>query len=177
MSIMIRNLVELSSHSLSSKDSVLRHVAQDVEAFDKDLITLINDLTETMNHHHIAVGLAAPQIGVSLRVAIINPDKTRETPPTVIINPTDVEFSGKKDTKKESCMSVPNLRGDVERRSKVTFKYQDIHGESHSLRAEGFLARIFAHEIDHLNGFLYVDRMAATAKLEETDLWKEDNRH
>lgn len=71
-------------------------------------------------------------------------------------------------------MSLPNLAGEVERRHKISITYQDRYGKTNELSAEGFLARVIAHEIDHLEGFIYVDRMDSSAKLEHTDIFEND---
>ena len=83
-------------------------------------------------------------------------------------------ISGKKDKKNESCMSLPGYAGEVERKEKMNVSYQDRDGKQHHQKIEGFLARVFAHEIDHLEGLLYVDRMAKDVKLQTTDIFKND---
>lgn len=102
----------------------------------------------------LCVGLAANQIGQNLRIAVVErPDKE----PLVLLNPTIVSASGKKDKKRESCMSVWGLTAEVERRTKVRVAYQDLDLAPHEETFEGFLARVVQHEIDHLVGVLYVD--------------------
>lgn len=123
-----------------------------------------------MTAHPIAVGLAAPQIGESLRVAVVNLKRDNEET-LVLINPTIVREWGKKDKKKESCMSVPGYRGEVERRYALEVAYFDRGGVRLTMEATGFFARVIAHEVDHLDGRLYVDRMGTGVELEPVDFF------
>ena len=88
----------------------------------------------------------------------------------IIVNPEILSESGKKDIKKESCLSVPRVRGPVERRDKIQVKYQDRYGEFYTSEFSGFQARVIMHEIDHLNGILFVDRLLPNSQLEPLDL-------
>jgi peptide deformylase len=121
--------------------------------------SLIRDLEDTMMAHPVAVGLAAPQIGEFFRVAVVNLKNNPAKETLILINPVLVDSSGKKDTKKESCMSVPGVRGPVVRRDKAHVRYQAADGSPKEIRADGFLARAIMHEIDHLDGLLYLDRI------------------
>lgn len=122
-------------------------------------------------HYDIAVGLAAPQIGISANFCAINL-KQKDSITLVLVNPELISSSGKKDKKKESCMSLPHYRGAVERREKIVVKYQTVHGEEKELEESGFFARVIMHEIDHLNGLLYVDRMESVNTLEPVTFFK-----
>jgi peptide deformylase len=111
------------------------------------------------------VGLAAPQIGKSIQLAVIEIKMTLLRPgieplaPTVIINPVIVSHSKERVVDWEGCLSFPNARGAVPRYKEITVAYFDRHGEKRMVHVQGFQARVFQHEIDHLNGTVYVDRM------------------
>jgi peptide deformylase len=151
-------------------EEVLRQKAQEVEIFDEDLADLVDDMIETMREAP-GVGLAAPQIGISKRIIVVEfGDEEDDSFPKqlyVMINPEIVKQS--KDTIPgiEGCLSVPGLVGKVSRSSVVTVKGQDIHGKPIKIRAQGWLARIFQHEIDHINGILYTDRA--------DEIWRPDD--
>jgi peptide deformylase len=154
----------------SYEKDVLRQKAQPVETFDEELQTLIDDMIETMR---IApgVGLAAPQIGVPKQVIVVEfGDEDDETVPEqlfVVINPEIVGQSKETIVGIEGCLSVPGFIGEVERAQVVTVRGQDPHGKKVKIRAQGWLARIFQHEIDHVNGVLYTDRAE--------QIWKPDH--
>lgn len=163
-------VIQLIGDNIYNKETSLRRPSATVTDFGDEFQKEVDSLLETFYGWKIAVGLSAPQVGIQKRVAIVNMDKTKPEETLVIINPEIQSESGKKDVKKESCLSVPGVRGEVERRHKIHITYQDRHGVKKQLGAEGFLARIFMHEIDHLNGILFVDRMSADAKLEPLDM-------
>jgi peptide deformylase len=153
---------------VQSGDPVLAGPISEVHSFGPELSSLIADLKDTLHAHKIAVGLAAPQIGVAQSVAVINL-KTPDFKTLVLINPSIVSESGKLDKKKESCMSLRNKRGEVLRREKLVANYLDELGEQKVITATKFLARVLAHEIDHLSGKLYTSRMSNGAELETVD--------
>jgi len=103
---------------------------------------------------------------------VINLNENKEEPTLILVNPKILSTSGKKDKKKESCMSLPHYRGEVERRYKISISYLDRIGKAAQLDAEGFLARVISHEIDHLEGILYIDRMESLSSLEPVDFFK-----
>lgn len=117
------------------------------------------------------VGLAAPQVGRSLQLAVIEIKKTPTRPkviplaPTVVINPEILTASKKRMNDWEGCLSFPNVRGLVPRYKSITVKYFDQSGKRYVVILEGFQARVFQHEIDHLSGTVYVDRMQDTQSL------------
>lgn len=114
-------------------------------------------MIDTLEADPICVGLAAPQLGVALQVAVVCPSRDLNEI-TIIINPTSVEVTGQKDAKRESCMSLPDLAGTVERRKKLKVSYLNEDGEPTESTFQGFAARVVAHEIDHLNGIMYCDK-------------------
>jgi len=151
-------------------EEVLRQKAQPVESFDEDLAKLVDDMIETMREAP-GVGLAAPQIGISKQVIVVEfGDEEDESFPKqlyVMINPEIVKQSRDSVPGIEGCLSVPGLVGKVRRSSVVTVKGKDIHGKPIKVRAQGWLARIFQHEIDHINGILYSDRA--------DDIWRPED--
>lgn len=145
----------------SFPDDVLRNKAQPVESFDSDLEKLVDDMIETMRAAP-GVGLAAPQIGIPKRVIVVEfgDERDPEFPKQVfvVVNPEITHESTDSVSGIEGCLSVPGLVGEVDRAQIVTVKGKNQFGENVKIRAEGWLARIFQHEIDHINGVLYTDR-------------------
>ena len=165
-------ILQLNRHEFSKKDTSLRVPSQEVIDFGESFQKIVDDLIETMKHHKIAIGLAAPQVGIALKVSVINLNENKEEPTLIIVNPKILSTSGKKDKKKESCMSLPHFRGEVERKHKISISFQDRFGKAQHLEAEGFFARVLCHEIDHLEGTLYVDKMERLSSLEAVDFFK-----
>ncbi|CAM3036757.1 polypeptide deformylase [Legionella steigerwaltii] len=142
-------------------DPRLREVSKPVVHFDDKLQTLIEDMFETMYDAH-GVGLAAPQIGVGLRLSVIDiiGDKQNQI---VIINPEIVASEGEKKFE-EGCLSVPGAYDTVTRAEKVTVKALDRHGKPFEIQADGLLAECLQHEIDHMNGKLFIDLLSPLKK-------------
>ena len=151
----------------SLPDPVLRRKAHKVTNFDKDLLVLVEDMVETMRKAP-GVGLAAPQIGISIRLIVVEyGNEDNEDAPKklyVMANPEIVTASPELVSGTEGCLSVPGLIGDVERHQKIVLRGMNRLGKPVKLKAEGWLARIFQHEIDHLDGVVFPDRA--------TKLWK-----
>ncbi len=156
---------------LLAGDAVLRHKAKKVTHFGPSLETLVAEMLDSM-HAVNGLGLAAPQIGVPLRVIVIEmPEEKDEAGKTiqpsqlyVYCNPEIIKAQGEEEVE-EACLSVPGYLGLVQRATSVTVKGQDIKGHRIRTKAEGLLARAFQHEIDHLNGTLYIDRVESPEKL------------
>jgi len=142
-------------------NDVLRRKARKRTDFGSELQTLIDDMIETM-HTAPGVGLAAPQVGVSERVIVIEyrDDENEDVPPKVyaVVNPEVTRRSKDTVIGTEGCLSIPGILGDVERYGAVTIQGQNRRGQSVTIKAQGWLARIFQHEIDHLDGVVFVDR-------------------
>jgi peptide deformylase len=142
-------------------DEVLRRKAEPVEVFDEDLRKLVEDMIETMRVAP-GVGLAAPQIGISKRLIVVEfgseDDENIPEQLYVVANPEIVRQSDETIDGIEGCLSVPGVAGEVERAAVVTVRGQNQYGKKIKIRAQGWLARIFQHEIDHINGVLYTDR-------------------
>ncbi len=141
-------------------DPVLRQKAKKVTRIDGSIQKLIDDMIDTI-HAASGVGLAAPQVGVSLRVAIIElPEQELIT----LINPEMVKRQGERMVQ-EACLSVPGYQGETKRAVTVKVKAQDRQGKEFRLKGEELLAQVLEHEIDHLNGTLYVDHIESPDKL------------
>lgn len=141
-------------------DPVLRQKARKVNKIDGSIQKLIDDMIDTM-HTNAGVGLAAPQIGVSLRVAVIElPGEEVIT----LINPEIVKRQGER-VIQEACLSVPGYQGEIERSVTVKVKALDRQGKEFRLKGEELLAQALEHEIDHLNGIVYVDHIEGPEKL------------
>lgn len=141
----------------------LKRKSRKVEKIDDEVIDLIQNLKDTLNST-TGIGLAAPQIGVLKRVIYI--DLKEGKGPIALINPSIVAKVGKEDGV-EGCLSYPGFEGKLIRPKKVTVQGMDIKGNKVEHVADGLLARAFCHEIDHLNGVLYIDKARKVYKLEE----------
>jgi peptide deformylase len=144
-----------------SGDDVLRQPAQRVRSFGPDLHALLDDMAETMRVAP-GVGLAAPQVGVPLRVAVVEYPEDDEDPDSPlrlyeIVNPEIIKSKGSEEGQ-EGCLSLPGLAADVTRAAQVVVRAQDRNGKEVRYKAYGWLARIFQHEIDHVLGVLMTDR-------------------
>ena len=137
---------------------VLRQVAQPVEEITDEIRQIAEDMLKIM-YDSDGVGLAAPQIGISRRIVVIDakPDDPFSDP-IALINPEIVERTGQADAE-EGCLSVPEVSGDVKRAEKVTVEALDLDGKKVQIEATDLLARVVQHEIDHLNGVLFVDHL------------------
>ncbi len=161
-------------------DPVLRRKARAVTKFDKELQTLIEDMIETMRDAP-GVGLAAPQVGISERVIVVEyyeheEDEEKEDKPKkvwALVNPEIVKASAEMVRGVEGCLSIPGLVGEVERHESLTVKGLNRRGQPMRVKASGWLARIFQHEIDHINGIVFTDR-AARVWIPQTEEEKED---
>ena len=139
-------------------DPVLKKISRPVEVFDEDLEKFVNDMFTAMKIHD-GVGLAAPQVGVSKRIAVIE----YEEKSYVLINPKVIEQNGIQEGE-EGCLSFPGIFANVKRPQHVKIEAQDVKGEKNILEAEGYLARAFLHEMDHLNGKLFIDYLSNIKK-------------
>ena len=139
---------------------ILKKKAEKVASVDDNLRRLLDDMLETMYADN-GCGLAAPQIGVSQRIVVIDIAGEGEEPaPMYMVNPEIVWASEEKEICEEGCLSVPGQRAEVERPASVRIKYLDYNGEPQEILAEDFLAVAAQHEIDHLDGILYIDRIS-----------------
>ncbi len=144
-------------------EPVLREKSEPVKAFNADLGALLADMKETLYAENGA-GLAAPQIGVLKRVVVIDVGEGYHE----LINPVIVSQKGEQ-TGPEGCLSVKGKQGTVTRPDKVKAEYRDRFGKKHKLTAEGYFARAICHELDHLDGILYIDRASEVYDLPPED--------
>lgn len=139
---------------------VLKKKAEKVAAVDDELRLLLDDMLETMYESN-GCGLAAPQVGVSKRVVVIDiAHDDEEASPLYLVNPEIVWKSEETEICEEGCLSVPGQRAEVERPAKVRIRYLDYDGKEQEILAEDFLAVATQHELDHLDGILYIDRLS-----------------
>jgi peptide deformylase len=155
-------------------EEVLRQKGEQVTVFDDALIELANDMLETM-YESEGIGLAAQQVGHAIQLCVIDiagmdPKLLRfeldgKRPPLdlimpmALVNPEVSTLPGKTVSEEEGCLSFPGVRGEVARADKIEVRYQDPTGAAHLLIAEGWFARVVQHEVDHLNGVLFIDHM------------------
>ncbi len=139
-------------------DPVLREKAQALPAVDAETRRLIQDMFDTM-YDEDGVGLAAPQVGVGQRVIVVDP-REQDVKPFGLINPVVLEFGDELERGEEGCLSIPGLKDIVERPARVVVEGLDADGQPVHIEAEGLLARVLQHEIDHLDGVLFPDRLS-----------------
>ena len=153
-------------------DPILRTATAEVDAFDRDLKMLVRDLFETM-YHAEGIGLAAPQIGISRCVIVIDL-RSEEQPEArlALINPSVVWASAESDKEPEGCLSIPGLEEVIKRSLAIRVEAVDIDGGRMELEAEGLFARVLQHEMDHLDGILFVDRVSALKRRILMKKWK-----
>jgi peptide deformylase len=144
---------------------LLKKMSRPVERIDREIMDLVADLLDTMREGPGSVGVAAPQIGASLRVCVVDVSGSKLGRDNnhgllVLINPELITVEGAA-TMREGCMSVPDYTGEVERATRITLRYQDDTGEKKELVSEGFEAVAIQHEMDHLDGILFLDRISS----------------
>ena len=154
-------------------DPMLRRISHKVTIFNNDLQILVDEMIETMRQEP-GVGLAAPQVNISSQLIVVEyplDDQVEDAKPElfVVVNPGLTKTTDEIIIGNEGCLSVPDLVGEVERYTSVTVNGLDRHGKKQKIYATGWLARIFQHEIDHLNGIMFVDRAKKIWKPEVED--------
>ncbi len=157
-------------------DPRLKQVCRPVDRLDAAVRSLIRDLLDTMYDAGHSVGVAAPQIGADLRVVVIDVSHSKlgrddNHGCLVMINPVILETEGEK-TMREGCMSVPDYTGNVTRAEKILVQFTDAQGSEQVVRARGFEAVAIQHEIDHLDGLLFLDRVSSL----KTDVFRRKRR-
>jgi peptide deformylase len=142
-------------------DPVLREPAREVEEPDEEIRQLVKDMLETM-YHAEGIGLAAPQVGISRRVIVVDlgDSDEDEVGAVALVNPRVAEVRKKKDKAPEGCLSIPGLEEVVERPETVTIEGTTPDGDPFSMEVSGLLSRALQHEIDHLDGILFIDRVS-----------------
>ena len=153
-------------------DPVLRKKAKKIEKITREVQKLIDDMLETM-HHHNGVGLAAPQVGISQRLFVVEMEHSEDIPGSgityAIINPEIIRSEGEPLIAAEGCLSIPGWRGEVQRPATAVIKGLDRNGNRIKLEVVGGIARAMMHEIDHLDGVLYIDKLIAPDKIWPVD--------
>ena len=153
-------------------NKVLRQPARRISKVDDSVRDLAKDMLRSM-YSAKGIGLAAPQIGVHKQLLVIDVDlETPTTPPLVLINPEIIGTSASVETYEEGCLSIPGVYLDVVRPSSIKISFRDEMGRPKKMNADGLIARCIQHEMDHLNGVLFVDRVTS-----EEDLARELNEH
>jgi peptide deformylase len=148
-------------------DPILRKKTKRVSSIDKSVKKLIADMRETMHAEPGRVGLAAPQVGVSLRITVIcMPEEDAKD--IILINGDIIRRKGRR-LVHEGCLSIPGYVGEIYRAEAVTVKGLDLNGKQLRIKAEGLLSQALEHEIDHLNGVLYVDRLESPEALRKLE--------
>jgi peptide deformylase len=140
----------------------LRNIAKNVAVFDETIAKLAADMLETMYHKN-GIGLAAIQVGIALRIAVIDISEERNQA-QIFINPTLTKISNEQNIYEEGCLSVPGIQEKVARPSIVSIQAQNLQGELFTVQADGLLATCIQHEIDHLNGKVFIDRISGMKK-------------
>jgi peptide deformylase len=141
-------------------DPRLTTVCEPVAEIDKALSQLMDDMLETM-YAAPGIGLAAPQVGILKRFFVVDVGEADAREPRFFVNPEITERSETKSVYEEGCLSLPKQFGDVERAEAISLRYQDRSGTCQELEADGMLARCIQHEMDHLDGVLFVDHLSA----------------
>jgi peptide deformylase len=145
--------------------AVLKRRAKPVQKVDQNLMKLVDDMFETMRKAN-GIGLAANQVGSLQRIVTIDVSSMEGmegAKPLALLNPRIVEEEGEV-VMEEGCLSLPDLRDEVVRPEQVTMEYVDLDLQEHSIKADGILARVLQHEIDHLNGVLFIDRLGSVRR-------------
>ena len=156
------------------RSPVLRQKAARVGAIDDDVRQLVEDLFETMRAAK-GVGLAANQVGVARRVAVVDIGED-DPPPLVLINPVIIERGDEVETAEEGCLSIPDIFGDVKRHASIVVEAQDLEGHVVRTGAQGYKARAIQHEIDHLDGILFLDHLTAIKRNLLLSKWKKSRK-
>lgn len=156
---------------LTIPNDILKQISSPVDIIDNGVKKLIADMCDTMKSSSHCVGIAAPQVGVLSRIIAVdvslNMKPHKNNGLLIMINPEIVYSSGKLKSR-EGCLSVPDFTGNVTRKAKIEVKYLDINGEKKILKTSGFESIVLQHEIDHLDGFLFLDRVSSL----KTDVFK-----
>ncbi len=162
---------------LKYPDPLLRRSGRDITEFDDSLNTTVENMLETM-YQHRGVGLAAPQVGLDLNLLVLNPTGTADdaSDERVLINPK-IKSRKKLEYGEEGCLSFPGMYAEVERHGDIVVEYQDVTGGHHEEKLDGFIARIILHEMDHLHGVLFVDRLSPAERIRVRSKLAELEKH
>ena len=149
---------------ITAPDPLLKTISKPVEKVDDEIRNLMNDMLETM-YDAPGIGLAAVQIGILKRLIVIDISKDeKKRDPLFLINPVILKSSKKTSTYEEGCLSLPGQFAEIERPAECLLKYIDLSGKEKELKAEGLLSTCIQHEVDHLNGILFIDYLSKLKK-------------
>jgi peptide deformylase len=162
--------MDINPEILRIGDEQLKTIASPVLEFDENLIHLVNKMYNLLKKYQ-GVGLAAPQLGIAKRILVYGVENNKRYPdaPNIplnaLINPIVLEYSSQQDELFEGCLSVPNIRGPVQRSVTISGYAQDLTGKIVPFQHDGFLARIIQHELDHLNGIIFLQRIQDNSRI------------
>lgn len=144
-------------------DSILKHKSENVVDVDENIIATVEEMFETMYFSN-GIGLAAVQVGILKRIIVVDVPKFGRH---ALINPVIIDSSLETSVYEEGCLSLPGIAGEVERPKKIEIKYLDLKGKEKTLKADGLLATCIQHEIDHLDGILFIDKLSPEIKIDK----------
>lgn len=156
-------LLTIGIDEIQTQDLHLRSKSRPITTIDENIHILAGALIEVLANTPHGTGLSAIQIGVPLRIFIINMSRTPGKE-TIMVNPIVEKISGRWETRQEGCLSLPNYKGPVSRKSRILVRAGDLHGAEFHYFAKGYEAAVIQHEVDHLDGIFYWDRMPIGAK-------------
>ena len=145
---------------LTIPDPRLKHKSSNIEVFDKELKTIVKNMYETLYASGNGIGLAAPQVDIRKRIVVIDLNEDGKSSPITFINPRIIKFSDQKFVNQEGCLSVPEYYADVERAKEVEVEWFDETGVKYKKTLSGLMSICIQHEIDHLDGILFVDHLS-----------------
>ena len=145
---------------LTIPDPRLKHKSSNIEVFDKELKTIVKNMYETLYASGNGIGLAAPQVDIRKRIVVIDLNEDGKSSPITFINPRIIKFSDEKFVNQEGCLSVPEYYADVERAKEVVVEWVDDMGVKYKKTLSGLMSICIQHEIDHLDGILFVDHLS-----------------
>jgi peptide deformylase len=148
-------------------DEILRKQSREIKNINERIKILADDMIETMKEND-GIGLAAPQVGILKRIIVVDIGQG----PLVMVNPDILEKDGEQIIT-EGCLSVPNKNGNVKRPEKLKVTYTDLEGDKHTIKTEGLLSVVISHEVDHLNGLLFIDKVIEEDEATEGVVTKE----
>jgi peptide deformylase len=148
-------------------DEILRKQSREIKNINERIKILADDMIETMKEND-GIGLAAPQVGILKRIIVVDIGQG----PLVMVNPDILEKDGEQIIN-EGCLSVPNKNGNVKRPEKLKVTYTDLEGDKHTIKTEGLLSVVISHEVDHLNGVLFIDKVIEEDETTEGVVTKE----
>ncbi|MAZ07619.1 MAG: peptide deformylase [Rickettsiales bacterium] len=149
---------------LTIPDPRLKYKSNNIQNFDKNLEKIVDDMFDTLYASGNGIGLAAPQVNIHQRIIVMDLREDEKSNPQVFINPRIIKFSAEKNINEEGCLSIPEFYAEVERPSTVDVEWFDTKGKKIKKKMTGLLSICMQHEIDHLNGVLFIDHISKLKK-------------